>query len=501
MGEKKKTPIHYTPSLYVNGKLVEQIYIKKENKSYYAQYDKKKNELFLHKNLKLDEVLYVPLQDEILQKEVVLLPSGINEYGTQKELENDIYDHIYKWLDISNDYLKKCVWYVILTWIIDNLNTIPYLRCLGDYGTGKTRFLDVIGGICYKPMYVGGSVRSAPIYRVIDTWRGTGIFDEFTLGKSDETEDIVQILNNGFQRGKPVLRCDVGRSMRVKAFDPFGAKILATRNTFNDKALESRCITEVMRQTNREMPIDLTETYFKEREELQNKLFLFRLRNLDVLKPDENIRINFGNVLPRIKQSFSPFTVLFQNDGKCLDQFLGYVFDFNNKLIEENASSFDGKIFNAYIELFDNHNELQDRLDDYHEHDITSTDIKNFLVDNEGFNADKLRASTIGKRLKSLGFESKAMKVAGKTKKILQIDDNTFNSLMRRYVVTAVTANSQSEDLNNFCSTEKSHKEEGLRQLRKLRDIGINHNNNNNNNNKEIKIESKENKEKPIKWS
>jgi hypothetical protein len=99
-------------------------------------------------------------------------------------------------------------------------------------------------------MYVGGAVRSAPIYRVIERWRGTAIFDEFALSKSDETTDIIQILNNGFQRGKPVLRCKDGDYNDVECFDSFGPKILATRKQFEDRALESRCITEMTSSQN-----------------------------------------------------------------------------------------------------------------------------------------------------------------------------------------------------------------------------------------------------------
>ena len=30
----------------------------------------------------------------------------------------------------------------------------PYLRALGDYGTGKTRFIQTVGVLCYRPMLV-----------------------------------------------------------------------------------------------------------------------------------------------------------------------------------------------------------------------------------------------------------------------------------------------------------------------------------------------------------
>jgi hypothetical protein len=439
MSEKKnKTPFFTTSKYVYNGDLLEQVYIPEKKQTYFLRYDKKNDETINMDRVEEHGNLYLPIVDDLLQKEVVILPTKTEEYGTEDDLELEIECFIKTWLDVSDEHLQKAVWYVLLTWVSDNLHTLPYLRALGDYGTGKTRYLDVIGGICYKPMFVGGSVRSAPIYRVIDRWRGTAIFDEFTLNKSDETEDIVQILNNGFQRGKPVLRCKEG-SNSVIAFDPFGPKILATRNTFKDKALESRCLTEILKVTSRkDIPIDLNKKFFEKRKELQNKLLLYRFRNHEHMEIDESLNIDFGNIIPRVKQSFSSFVVLFQYNQERLNNFIRYVKEYNKEVVEENASSFDGQIFNAYMELLNYHTDEQQSFDDYKPDHITSSDIKNKLVEN-GWSEEKLHASTIGRHLKSLGFKTKPTKIAGKTKKVLEVDDELYKNLVSRYGVTVVT--------------------------------------------------------------
>lgn len=448
--ERKKKPIFLRSKYIYGGDLHEQIYIPNRKHTYYLRWDKEKEESIIVERIEETNCIYLPIIDELLEKNAVILPTKAEEYESVDELELEIESFIETWLDVSKDHIQKATWYVMLSWIIDKLHTIPYLRALGDYGTGKTRYLDVIGGICYKPMFVGGSVRSAPIFRVIDKWRGTAIFDEFTLSKSDETEDIIQILNNGYQRGKPVLRCDQG-NYKVRAFDPFGAKILATRREFYDKALESRCITEIMQMTNRhDVPTDLTSKFFKERSILQNKLLMYRFKNWNTIKPDESVNIDFGNIQPRIKQSFSPFTVLFQYNGGRLKSFIKYTQEYNKKIVEENSTSFDGQIFNAYVELLEQHEKNQDSLDDYHIPQFTSSDIRQFLID-AGWKDDKIRASTIGKRLKSLGFEVNHMKIEGKTKRILKISDDKFKNLSSRYVVTAdteVTSDTEQTKIN-----------------------------------------------------
>jgi len=419
--------------------LYEQVYNPKTKQSYYLGWDKQRQETIPQDEIIHDPIKYLPIIDDLLDKQAVLLPSEIIDYGTIEDLELEIDSFIQTWLDISEEHRQKAVWYVLLSWVIDKLNTIPYLRALGDYGTGKTRYLDVIGGICYKPMFVGGSVRAAPIYRVIDLWRGTAIFDEFTLKKSDESEDIIQILNNGYQRGKPVLRCDSNNYDKVKAFDPFGPKIIGGRSRFYDLALESRCITEIMQMTDRnDMPVDFTSHFYEKRQELQNKLLMYRFKNLDEINFDESITIDLGNILPRIKQTLTPFTVLFTTDKNRLTDFIRYAQLYNANVVEENSISFDGQIFNAYLKLIEEHEEEQQTLDDYHEPTITSSAIRNSLI-SDGWKEDKITAATIGKRLHALGFKSSPKKIVGKTMKLLTIDDAKLKLLKKRYVVTVVS--------------------------------------------------------------
>jgi len=419
-----KQKIVETSKVIYEGNLYEQYYDPETKETGFVGLATDKKEILTHDCFEDFDVKYVPIRDELLEKGAVTLPTKPIEYGTTEDLEKEIESFIKAWLDVSEEYRQKATWYIMLSWIVDRLHTIPYLRALGDYGTGKTRFLDVIGGICYKPMYVGGAVKSAPIYRIIDLWRGTTIFDEFTLHKSDEKEDIIQILNNGYERGKCVLRCDTNNVEKVRAFDPFGAKILASRSGFDDKALESRCITEIMKSTGRnDIPCFLTEQFYEKRQELQNKLLMYRLRNLDKIKIDESINIDFGNILPRIKQSMMPFTVLFQYDNERLQSFIRYAKEYNKKIIEENATSLDGLIVNAFLQLKENSEPY-----------ISSNDIANKIV-NDG-HYKELNPRVVGKHLRSLGFESILKKtVSGKTIRNIIISDEKLAILKQRYVV------------------------------------------------------------------
>ena len=108
------------------------------------------------------------------------------------------------------------------------------------------------------------------------------VIDESDFRFSDERAEIVKILNNGNAKGFPVLRSEVtpGKDFNPKAFDVFGPKIIATRRSFDDRALESRCITEEMTglPPRPDIPLSLPDTFHTEAEHLRNQLLSYRVR-------------------------------------------------------------------------------------------------------------------------------------------------------------------------------------------------------------------------------
>src|SRR4029079_19563214 len=133
-------------------------------------------------------------------------------------------------------------YYVLLTWLYDAFNELPYLRLRGDYGSGKTRALLTLGSLCYRVFFASGASTVSPIFHTLHAFRGTLIFDEADFRFSDERSAIVQILNNGNVRGIPVLRTIMNqqKEFNPQAFHVFGPKIVATRSRYEDRGLESR---------------------------------------------------------------------------------------------------------------------------------------------------------------------------------------------------------------------------------------------------------------------
>src|SRR5258706_7190916 len=140
-----------------------------------------------------------------------------------------------------------------------------------------------VGSLCRFPLFASAASTVSPIFRLLDSFRGTLILDEGDFRLSDEKAEIIKLLNAGNARGFPVLRTEVSakREFDPRAYHVFGPKIVATRGFFQDRALESRCVTEDMRggAIRSEIPLNLNESFHEEARSIRNQLLLYRLRH------------------------------------------------------------------------------------------------------------------------------------------------------------------------------------------------------------------------------
>jgi hypothetical protein len=265
-------------------------------------------------------VPYSP-NNNLLTNEVVLLPSEPEEFGSEEALVSEIQAFIHRYVDVSPLFARIAGYYVLLTWVYEAFSELPYLRLRGDPGSGKTRFLLTVGSLCCRPIFASGASTVSPIFRILDAVRGTLIIDEGDFRFSDERAEIVKILNNGNAKGFPVLRSEASskKEYTPTAYHVFGPKLVATRGFFEDRALESRCLTEEMGQfgLRRDVPINLPPAYKIEALHLRNKLLLFRFRNLHRRAPRESLVDRA--IEPRLNQIFVPLLSIIEDEGARRD--------------------------------------------------------------------------------------------------------------------------------------------------------------------------------------
>jgi energy-coupling factor transporter ATP-binding protein EcfA2 len=384
---------------------------------------------------------YQPIMGEELQLKVVLLPTGIEEYGTTPQLVVELKKYIHKYLDVSPRFEQFAAWYILLTWVYDRFSTINYLRCLGDTGCGKTRFLNVIGGICFNATKASGAVTVAVMKRITKKWKGTIIVDEGDFKESDEKNELIKFFNLGFEKDSPMMNCDKEDPNKLEFYIPFCPKIISTRKSFDDKALEARCLTEVMQQTSRDdVPYILPDQFYKEQAILRNKLLKFRFDNYRKINTEKSIDLSNYQIEPRLKQATYAYATLFAGDELEIAHFKSFLEEYQKDLIQERQESWDGQVIGAIHKLYEKGAV-----------DFDTTDIieSGNLTDYKG---NPLKARSLTKILKSLGLHKILIKkVGGSTKRTLNFELPILIKLFKRYgyAVTQVTNVTDTCDKNN----------------------------------------------------
>lgn len=315
---KYQKPVHIASAVLKSGAIAEMVYQPAESKTAFIVLENGqwRSEPAIPGD---DASRLVPFSpgNNLIKNDVVLFPSEPAEYDSVQALVSEIQAFIHRYVDVSSFFEKIASYYVLLSWVYDGFNELPYLRVRGDPGCGKTRFLLTVGSICYKPIFASGASTVSPIFRMIDLFRGTLIIDESDFRMSDEKAEIVKILNNGNVQGFPVLRSEALKSGEYNpcAYQVFGPKIVATRGYFDDRALESRFLTEEMGHTRlrNDVPINLPPIYKQEALHLRNKLLLFRFKNLRRRLPSEELVDR--TIEPRLNQIFVPLLSIVEDEA------------------------------------------------------------------------------------------------------------------------------------------------------------------------------------------
>lgn len=296
---------------------------------------------------------YVPIQpNSTLKKKVVLLPKEMGESLQEHELLDVVRNHIHKYFDFGSDsfFEELSPLYVLFTYLYDAFMEVSYLRGLGDYGTGKTRFLKTVGKICYRPVYMSGGSSAATIYSLLDLYHGTLVLNEADFGDSDESSIIAKILNGGTEKDEGITRMRGSmEKMDVEAFNVFGPKVIVTRKSFNDRAIESRCLTMDMVPfiPHPRIQQSLPPEFDVEAMEIRNLLTTFRMHHaqesitIDQSKSDRSLE-------PRLNQvTLSLLSTVKHEDTQ--ERIKAFLREYNQRTREERKESMTARVIEGLM--------------------------------------------------------------------------------------------------------------------------------------------------------
>src|SRR3990167_463691 len=84
----------------------------------------------------------------LYDKKTILLPSGVEEYGDEKQLTDRIKKFLFSYFELPPFFEKLLPYLILFYWVYDKFPFVPYLHFVGLTGTGKTTAQEVFGSIC-----------------------------------------------------------------------------------------------------------------------------------------------------------------------------------------------------------------------------------------------------------------------------------------------------------------------------------------------------------------
>lgn len=129
-----------------------------------------------------------------------------------------------------------------LTYCYHVCDTVPYLLIGGAPGSGKTRLLELIATLCFRPLATS-NITGPALFRTINDRGGTLLLDEAEkLGDGGDQAELRNVLLAGYKRFGKCTRLDDGGPTD---FHVFGPKAIAAINT-PGPVLASRCVQVTM---------------------------------------------------------------------------------------------------------------------------------------------------------------------------------------------------------------------------------------------------------------
>jgi len=427
--EVKEEEQEDTPTVFLedSGKLIQEVYDYEANKSSFIIFNNGEYK-FSDKFTASDGKTYIPFDVSRLvlpstKRPIINFASKPMDYQSFEHLFNRIYEFIKKYFDIPETDVKFSVYFIIFTWIYDKLNVTPYMRFIADYGCGKTRGLWTIGSVCYNSFMAAGCSTLSGAMRLQNKFRGVPLFNETDFRDSDETNNFIKWVNNGLEKGIPIIMSNKENPDRQDIFDPYGPKLFVMKRPFDDTATESRLISITPKETSRkDIPILLPEEFFTEALELRNMLLDFRLKNWFKVNPTAKIDTEGLQLEARLKQITYPLAAVIPAEPQALNEFKNYLKQRQIEIKRIRSESFEGIVFNAMLGIMDNEIILDEKYDKYKDETGNFRVITSSMLSEELHNSQK----NITQTLKSIGFQSESKR----------IDFNKSTKTVRHLVVT-----------------------------------------------------------------
>ena len=297
------------------------------------------------------EKIYKPITDKIVLKGGVGLPTGVTEYENTSEIINEITDFLVKYIELPTFYEKLLPQLILFYWVYERFPFVPYLHFIGGTGTGKTTAMEALGSICYKPIDTTGSLTIASLFRLATSWKGTLMIDEFNSVGGEDAGEMLSFLKSGVSN-RLLFRTEGEKKKEVEVYIVKSPKMFTSENPITDAGLQSRTLEIKMEKNTRKIPLYRLSHYYKEAQQIRNKLLLWRLRNFSKI---DLTKIEFGfpelSIFDRrVQQILTP--IYYFSDDTARKQITIFAKEQEIETKRQRRESMDGLIFEVIYDHY-----------------------------------------------------------------------------------------------------------------------------------------------------
>lgn len=303
----------YTLGGWIDGWIVEYLYIREKHEAKLAWRDPNGN-VASGDSVVINGTRYKPEQpEETFKERGIFFPSELGSLKKPGELALIIEAFLNSVYILPNELTAKIISYwVLVTWLYDCFDALPYLRAMGASGAGKSELLYRVGLVCYRLMMAGGADTVSTMFRSVERFHPTVLFDEADIEKSDASNEIVKFLNFGAMKNHPIWRAEEfidengKKSYKSKMYPTYCPKLIGMRRDFKDDAVGNRAITFKVQERGmrelmaRNIPLHVTEDIHQRATAIRNLMVRWRLEhwqpeieiNMDYYELDISARLN-----------------------------------------------------------------------------------------------------------------------------------------------------------------------------------------------------------------
>ena len=350
---------------FESGWLLEYIYNPEEKKGLLAYRDPERK-MGTAEYVDIEGIRYAaPTPSKFITDGGVLFASELGNLKPTRELTGIVEAMIHQHYLLENKYLGRIIaYYVLMTWVYDCFNALPYLRAMGEAGAGKSELMRRIGHLCYRMMSASGANTGASFFRATEKYRGTVFLDEADLHDGgDMSNDLVKFLNLGAMKGNPIWRLEEvlteggGKSYEVATFQTFCPKLIAMRRDFKDDAVGSRSLTiklmprEPIELKARGIRLYIDEEFRKQAAAIRNLLLRWRFEHWEpeIEVTEEMMDLNISS---RLNQVTMPMKALAKDDPELRTEMETFLQAYNREMVLTRSMTIAARVVEALWKIW-----------------------------------------------------------------------------------------------------------------------------------------------------